>query len=504
MGGTGGTESYQLDAAGRLTSVAYADGTTIDFTYDAAGNRTSMTSGGSTTSYSYDAASQLTSAGSVSYAYDPAGNRIAAGSASFGYDDFGNLASATAGASAVTYTSNGDGLRVSATSGGSTSSYLWDQAAGLPSLLSDGTSGFLSADATLLAETSASSSAYPITDALGSVRALTDSSGSLTSSASYDVFGSVRSSSGSVGSLGYTGALSDSSGLVYLQARSLDPASGTFTSRDPLTPGGPGITGFNPYAYAGQNPTTYSDPGGRDVGVAGRALNLAAVAVRTIPSIGWFGRAVVGLVTIDGVLLGCILTRACALPLPWPDETDEPRPPDNVIPFPKAPEQPVEQPNPEPRIPPIEVPFAPPKEEPRTRQGDCELTQAGSIFLQPLDSAGRATGADAILTPVLVGGSKASYPEEGYGNGLDRGHLVAKILGGSGSDPRNIIPMYRYANRTRMRTYEGWIRAAVLQCQVVLYRVRPHYTGSDPIPTSVSLFAVGTKGFSLQEDIDNP
>ncbi len=152
---------------------------------------------------------------------------------------------------------------MSATSGSNTSTYTWDEAAALPSLLSDGTSGYLSADTTLLAETSASANAYPLTDALGSVRAQTDSSGSITASASYDVFGSVRSSTGSVGSLAYTGALSDSSGLTYLQARELDPVTGTFASRDSLTPGGSGITGYNPYAYAGQNPTTYTDPSGR-------------------------------------------------------------------------------------------------------------------------------------------------------------------------------------------------------------------------------------------------
>ncbi len=154
-------------------------------------------------------------------------------------------------ASTSAYTTNGDGLRVSASSGASGSTYLWDEASALPALLSDGTTGYLSADTTLLAETSASTSSYPITDALGSVRASADSSGAIASSARYDVFGSVRSSSGSVGSLGYTGALSDGSDLLYLQARSLDTATGTFTSRDPMTPGGPGITGFNPYAYAG-------------------------------------------------------------------------------------------------------------------------------------------------------------------------------------------------------------------------------------------------------------
>jgi RHS repeat-associated protein len=279
VSGTAGSESYTLDPAGRLTGVTYADGTTIGFTYDPAGNRATMTAAGTTTPYTYDDAGQLKSAGSTDYTYDPAGNRTSAGSSSYSYDDFGNLASATWGVVSIAYASNGDGLRVRAISAGSTTTYAWDEAAALPSLLSDGTSGYLSADATLLAETSASANAYPLTDALGSVRAQTDGTGSLTASASYDVFGSVRSSTGSIGSLAYTGALSDSSGLTYLQARELDSSTGTFTSRDPLTPGGSGITGFNPYAYAGQNPTTYTDPSGRGIRLAEIAAILSSETV---------------------------------------------------------------------------------------------------------------------------------------------------------------------------------------------------------------------------------
>jgi uncharacterized protein RhaS with RHS repeats len=49
--------------------VTYADGTTIGFSYDPAGNRTSLTTAGSTTPYTYDAAGQLTSAGSTTYTY---------------------------------------------------------------------------------------------------------------------------------------------------------------------------------------------------------------------------------------------------------------------------------------------------------------------------------------------------------------------------------------------------------------------------------------------------
>jgi uncharacterized protein RhaS with RHS repeats len=67
-------------------ALTYADGTVVSFSYDAAGNRTSMTAGGTTTAYTYNAASELTSAGSTAYSYDGAGNRLTAGSSSFGYD----------------------------------------------------------------------------------------------------------------------------------------------------------------------------------------------------------------------------------------------------------------------------------------------------------------------------------------------------------------------------------------------------------------------------------
>ena len=38
---TAGSVSYEYDALGRLERIVYDDGTVIEFTYDAAGNRTS-------------------------------------------------------------------------------------------------------------------------------------------------------------------------------------------------------------------------------------------------------------------------------------------------------------------------------------------------------------------------------------------------------------------------------------------------------------------------------
>ena len=60
---------------------------------------------------------------------------------------------------------------------------------------------------------------------------------------------------------------------AYLRARSLDPVSGTFTQVDALRPGAPGVVGYNPYTYAGSNPTTFTDPSGH--GIVDYALQIA-------------------------------------------------------------------------------------------------------------------------------------------------------------------------------------------------------------------------------------
>ena len=64
-----------------LRGIDYSDGTTPNVTegYDADGNRTSMTDGTGTSSFTYDTLGNLTSetngaGATISYAYDPAGN----------------------------------------------------------------------------------------------------------------------------------------------------------------------------------------------------------------------------------------------------------------------------------------------------------------------------------------------------------------------------------------------------------------------------------------------
>jgi RHS repeat-associated protein len=105
-----GTFNYAYDAANRLTSITNPQSQTFTFAYDAAGRRTQLTyPNGIVTSYSYDNASQLLSitatriadqvvASSISYTYDSAGNRTSmtdwAGAHAYGYDAINRLVSA--------------------------------------------------------------------------------------------------------------------------------------------------------------------------------------------------------------------------------------------------------------------------------------------------------------------------------------------------------------------------------------------------------------------------
>jgi RHS repeat-associated protein len=103
---------------------------------------------------------------------------------------------------------------------------------------------------------------YYDADGLGSVTSLANGSGTLTQSYTYDSFGNVTASSGSITNpFQYTGRELDSeTGLYYYRARYNDPTIGRFVSEDPLQFGS-GDSNF--YNYVAQNPVNYTDPTGR-------------------------------------------------------------------------------------------------------------------------------------------------------------------------------------------------------------------------------------------------
>ena len=259
-----GTESYTYDALGRLTQVSYPGGPTVSYTYDAAGNRKTETRGGSTTNYAYDAAGQLVTVGNKTYTYDANGNLTQAGTDSFSWDYDNRLRQATVGTHTASYTYDGAGDRVAATVDGSAKSYLVDTENGLPTLVDDGSKAYLHADG-VLNEVGATGATQLLGDALGTVRGLADKNGTLVGSRSYEAFGAPRAVSGASSNFGFTGEPTDATGLVYLRARSLDPATGRFLSADSMIPNAPGTQGYNLYAYAANNPATWADPTGHFV-----------------------------------------------------------------------------------------------------------------------------------------------------------------------------------------------------------------------------------------------
>ena len=96
----------RYDALNRLSSITYALPSTpaVGFTYDANGNRTSMTDGAGTESYQFDALDRLIGvtrgADSFAYTYDAAGNVLTrqypgGPTTTYTYDDDGRMASAS-------------------------------------------------------------------------------------------------------------------------------------------------------------------------------------------------------------------------------------------------------------------------------------------------------------------------------------------------------------------------------------------------------------------------
>src|SRR6185437_16188047 len=107
-------------------------------------------------------------------------------------------------------------------------------------------------------------------DQHGSTRLITGSTGTVEGSYTYDAYGNQTGHTGTATtSLGYDGQYTNSdTGLIYLRARVYDPATAQFLTTDPLT-----SQTHQPYAYAGDNPLSITDPTGMcGVGSVGEVL----------------------------------------------------------------------------------------------------------------------------------------------------------------------------------------------------------------------------------------
>ncbi len=261
---------YGYDVINRLkrAKTTSSSGTvTEDYQYDYDGNSniTSKTVNGIATSYTYNAANQMTAAGSTTYSYDAAGNQTgnSAGLA-LSYNAKNQTTSITpSGGSAVSmsYADATQDERVGA--GGKTFDY---SLLGLTTERDGGTTHYTRDNkGALVAQRGPSATHYYLVDALGSVVGLTDSSGSLAATYRYEPYGKLVSSTGSLSNpWRFAGGYFDSStGFYKFGTRYYDPNVGRWTQPDPVSGCIDQPESLNPYVYVNSNPVNATDESGR-------------------------------------------------------------------------------------------------------------------------------------------------------------------------------------------------------------------------------------------------
>ena len=220
---------FTNNSSNELTSTSAAS-----YTYDYIGNTLTKVVGSGTTSYAWDYENRMTtvtlpgSGGTVSFKYDPFGRRI--------------YKSSSSGTSIYAY--DGDNLiGETNSSGGVVARYSQTQNIDEP-----------------LAMLRSGATSYYHADGLGSVTSLSSAAGSIANTYTYDSFGKLTNSTGSlVNPFRYTARESDTeTDLYYYRARYYDQVGGRFVSEDPIRFNG----GPNFYTYVNNSPLNFNDPFG--------------------------------------------------------------------------------------------------------------------------------------------------------------------------------------------------------------------------------------------------
>jgi len=257
-----GTASYGYNALDNLTTVNVTGGSKARnqaYVYDPSNRLVGVTAGGSTVvGLGYDVQGNLANKNGVLHSFD-FGNRL-------------RTVTDPVNSRVSTYAYDGQGRRVKDVVNGAAKHSQYANNGQLV-LTSDASTvdEYVYLQGSLLAirsrdiATSAYTTKYQHTDALGTPIAVTSQSRVLLETSEYEPFGQQVNVVGAAkNGPGYTGHVQEAAtGLIYMQQRYYDPIIGRFLSVDPVTANSGTGANFNRYWYANNNPYRFFDPDGR-------------------------------------------------------------------------------------------------------------------------------------------------------------------------------------------------------------------------------------------------
>jgi RHS repeat-associated protein len=186
----------------------------------------------------------------------------------------------------ATFTYDADGIRTSRTVNSVTTNFVTDKNRDYAQVVAEVENNQTKATYTygsdLISQNRSGTSSYYLYDALGSVKALSDSTGAVTDTYNYTAFGKDLNHVGTTtNAYKYAGEQYDAElDNYYLRARYYNQNVGRFTQMDTWNGNSQDPVTLHKYLYANVNPVSYTDPSGR-FGLAEASVTMEIVSLLT-------------------------------------------------------------------------------------------------------------------------------------------------------------------------------------------------------------------------------